>query len=30
MADIIYLLIAFVLFLACWGMLVLCARLMED
>jgi hypothetical protein len=30
MADIVYLVITFVLFLACWGLLVLCERLMEE
>jgi hypothetical protein len=30
MADIVYLGIAFVLFLASWGSLVLCERLMEE
>ena len=29
MADFAYLLIALALFLACWGLLVLCERLME-
>ena len=29
MADIVYLVIASVLFLACWGLLVMCALLME-
>ena len=30
MADIVYLVIAFVLFLTCWGLLILCERLMEE
>jgi hypothetical protein len=30
MADIVYLVIALVLFLACWGILLLCERLMEE
>lgn len=30
MADIVYLFIALILFLACWGLLVLCQRLMEE
>jgi hypothetical protein len=30
MTDLIYLLITLILFLACWGLLVLCERLMED
>jgi len=30
MVDIIYLTIALVLFLACWALLVLCERLMEE
>jgi hypothetical protein len=29
MADLIYLLITLVLFIACWALLVLCERLME-
>ena len=30
MDDIIYLVIILVFFLACWGLLILCQRLMED
>lgn len=30
MVDTIYLLIASLLFLACWGLLALCERLMEN
>ena len=30
MTDLIYFLITLILFLACWGLLVLCERLMED
>jgi len=30
MMDILYLVIAFVFFFACWGLLVLCQRLMEE
>ena len=30
MIDILYLAIVLVLFLACWGLLVLCQRLMEE
>ena len=30
MADIVYIVIAFLFFLACWGLLNLCQRLMED
>jgi hypothetical protein len=30
MVDITYLLIAALIFLACWGLLVLCERLMEN
>jgi hypothetical protein len=29
MIDIVYILIILILFLACWGLLVLCQRLME-
>jgi hypothetical protein len=29
MTDLIYLVITLILFLACWGLLVLCERLME-
>jgi hypothetical protein len=29
MADVVYILIILILFLACWGLLVLCQRLME-
>jgi hypothetical protein len=29
MTDLIYLLITLILFLACWGLLILCERLME-
>jgi hypothetical protein len=29
MADIAYLVIALAMFLACWGLLILCERLME-
>jgi hypothetical protein len=30
MTDIVYLVIALILFLACWGLLVLCQHLMEE
>ena len=30
MADLLYLLIAVFFFLACWGLLILCQRLMEE
>jgi hypothetical protein len=30
MNDIIYLVIILIFFLACWGLLVLCQRLMEE
>jgi hypothetical protein len=30
MVDIVYLVIALIFFLACWGLLVLCERLMEE